>query len=50
MKKLEKQQMETTVGGVPLEEYCRIAYEIIANNEVDGDTISIVNGICKVGW
>lgn len=48
MKKLEKQQMETTVGGVSKEEYCDTVSMILHNNavELDSATAQLIYSIC----
>jgi hypothetical protein len=48
MKKLEKQQMETTVGGVSKAEYCETVSMILHNNAValDSATAELIYSIC----
>ena len=46
MKKLSNKTMSEVQGGVTLAEYCRTAYEIIANNDISMETQDIVDKLC----
>ena len=52
MKKLEKQQMENTVGGVDLKTYCDTVRMILENpdNEVPADGAGYAAFLCQGVW